>query len=285
MHLVARGNLRRPILASMFLSSHLGIGWCTNDTSGGYQQDGHACHDGAPNNLRLLSLNLRLCAQAVEHCTEAARGHTDTSSLPCSQKSAQCQSLQSTKGAAQASVISMPGFEAAVLTRLAKRGYASIIAQEAWNAMSNDSAHPPSEVGNHGMHVKKLPFSEDATAASASEDARSDGQASHARASTLHDSHSAMSALHGRHQGKREIAASLCQAPSPDPATPSEPAQAEAPMAGTDSRNSAAVMTIQRLLCQITDSQALEKILAALLLEGPAYLSQKSGQVGPFACL
>jgi len=175
----------------------------------------------------------------------------------------------------------MPCFEAAVLTRLAKRGHASIIAQEAWNVMSNDSTHPPSEVGNPGIHAEESSFSKDATAASACKDAMSDGRASHARAPILHDSRSALNAENGRHQGKMETAASSLQAPSANPAAPSHPGQAEDPKAGTDSRNSAAVMTIQRLLCQITDSQALEKILAALLLEAPAQLPQNPAQVGP----
>lgn len=182
-------------------------------------------------------------------------------------------------------MISIPCFEAAVLTRLAKRGHASIIAQEAWNAISSNSTHPPSEVGNPGIHAEESSFSEDGTAASACEEAMSDGRASHARASTLHDSHSASTAVNGRHQGKRETVASSRQAPSANPAAPSHPAQAEDSQAETDLRNSAAVMTIQRLLCQITDSQALEKILAALLLEAPAHFPQKSAQVRPFACL
>ena len=38
---------------------------------------------------------------------------------------------------------------------------------------------------------------------------------------------------------------------------------------------------VHQLLCQITDSQALEKILAALLLEAPVNNADRAAQVRP----
>ena len=219
-----------------------------------------------------------MCAQAVEHCIAAARHQT--AALPKS-------GAHDSSKPAQAPMSRSSSFAAAVLTRLARRGHVSLIAQSAWKAVCKTPAADPVNSGHPaerdlgGSPEGRSASPGDALESSVEDKALSDRRGSHAEASTLHGSSSAANRPSRIHQSRNGTATSLHQMPSAGQDACSETKDVKERVAATELMHREEVRFIQQLLCQITDSQALEKILAALLLEAPVNNAGTVAQVCP----
>ena len=216
----------------------------------------------------------------MEHCIESAR--LRPAALSGS------QTFGSNSEAAQAPASRSSSFEAAVLTRLARRGQASLVAQTLWKAIHS----PPAAHLTHLGHETDLGRSREEALASSENDAwstveskaMSERRASHAEASSLYGSHSATRTARSataKQQGRTGIAFSLDQGPSVIQEVHSGRAEIDQSVAATEERCREGLRTTQQLLCQIADSQALEKILTALLLEAPVKDTVTVAQVCP----
>lgn len=210
-------------------------------------------------------------AQAVEHCIVAARRSADANEVPQSHNGAPCETEQSSDQCTLA-------FEVAVWTRLAKRGHAPTIACSMWAELS-------SAVSSRGRSSQAATCEreEGLSGNELNEQAMSERRGSHARASTLQGSLTMTPITSRRLQplagispepakGGRETAADL--------GIPLHSLKGEKESAAVAIHRNSSVMLLQRLLCHIADSQALEKILAALLLEAPQDSPQTLAQVG-----
>lgn len=85
-------------------------------------------------NMLQATFNLCISAQVMQHCIGAARQHACSSST-CEDREA-AGALTQSSGEAQHGQ-STAGFEAAVWTRLAKRGHATTIAKGIWIELRN----------------------------------------------------------------------------------------------------------------------------------------------------
>lgn len=195
------------------------------------------------------------------------------------------QTVDSNSEPAQASASSDGSFEAAVLTRLARRGHAALIAQAAWKAMRNAPAAGLVDL-RHTIGAGRGRSTEDEAASPVSpvgstvdEDAMSDRRASHAEASIPQSSHTATDIDSRRHHAQKGIAASLHRMPLADMDEHSEKVEREEPIAARKLWHREGVDIIGQLLCQLAGTQALERILAALLLEAPSSDSHSVAQV------
>ena len=195
------------------------------------------------------------------------------------------QALDGSSEAAVAPLSHDSSFETAVLTRLARRGHASLIAQALWKTIHGAPAPRLAEPGCmtqaecRSSREGGLASPEDSTEKSMDNAALSDRQASHAEATTSHDSHTANSTASRGHQGKKGIASMLSQLP-PE-AQDGGTVEPEQPMTATPTEHGEALRNIRQLLWQVTDSQALQKILAALLLGAPVSDPHTAAQVSP----
>ena len=186
------------------------------------------------------------------------------------------QVLDSGSEAAQAPVSRNAVFEAAVLTRLARRGHAPLIAQTVWEAICNPGAgHLSNSECTRGAEPgsnKSGPPTprRDNARSEAIRKATSERRASHAQATSLSGSRSAASTAQREFPDSEGKASALSQMPSAHHGARSGTEAMEGPVAEPDQGQREAVSTTRQLLCQVADSQALGKILAALLLEAPA---------------
>ena len=219
-----------------------------------------------------------MCAQAVEHCIVAAARRP----AAAPSRSRTCDSISEP---AQASAGCSSSFEAAVLTRLARRGHAALIAHTVWKAIRDapaahvvDARHASgADHGSSGGDGAATSLND--AGSTADEEAISDRRASHAEASTAQCSHTTTGTGSRQHPSRKGVASCLHLVPSAGEDVCSETAETDESIAAREQRDGEGVDIVGRLLCQLADTQALEKILAALLLEAPASESHVVAQV------